>query len=116
MDLLRRTHWLRVLTVLLVGLGSTAVAAQPHGPAAEVSAGASSDGTASEAGFSLVATSNAVGLVDAAVPGTEPAVGAASSSPALSVQSARAAGDVLQASLVLPAERPLRHRLCVYRL
>ena len=116
MDLLRRTHWLRVLTVLLVGLGSTAVAAQPHGPSAEVSAGASSDGTASEAGFSLVVTSNAVGLVDAAVPSTEPALGAASSSPAMPGRTVWLVGDGAGASVVLLSERPLRHQFCVYRL
>lgn len=115
MNLLRRTAWLRVLTVLLVGLGSTAVAAQPRGPAAEARVGASSDGTASETGFSLVAMSNAVGFVDASEPGAEPAA-AASSSPPLSGRAARAASAVLQAHPVLPAERLLRHRLCVYRL
>lgn len=117
MDLLRRTGWLRVLTVLLVGLGSTTVAAQPHGPFGG-SEGVAGDGTASETGFSLVETANIVGLVDAGVRGAEDIAGDVPSvlPPSPSVRTPRPAGGVVQSGLVLPAERPLRHRLCVYRL
>lgn len=113
MDLLRRLGWLRVLTVLLVGLGSTAVAAQPRGPSGESGTG---EGTASESGVSPLVTANAVGLVDGTV--LVPDLGAAwaSPSPGESVLVPPPVGGSAQARTAPGAERPLRHRLCVYRL
>jgi hypothetical protein len=118
MDLLRRTVWLRVLTVLLVGLGSTAVAAQPHGPGAEVEAGAASDGTAMAGALSPLVAANAIGvLVDGSERGAVSSLtGAAPSSPVLTARALRATARARWAHPVLIAERPLRHRLCVYRL
>lgn len=121
MDLLRHIGWLRVLTVLLVALGSTAVGAEPRGPSG-IPAGLGSgggQGTVSGSGFSVVVTSNAVGLMDVGSRGTENGGvdGAALSGWSGVLRPLHGGFVAFARPRHVPAEeRPLRHRLCVYRL
>ena len=119
MDLLRHIGWLRVLTVLLVALGSTAVGAQPHGPSGGPAGLGGGQGTVSGSGFSVVVTSNAVGLMDIGPRGTENGGVDSVVLPGWSgvLRPLHGSSTAFARPRHVPAEeRPLRHRLCVYRL
>lgn len=121
MDRLRHIGWLRVLTVLLVALGSTVVAAQPDGPSAEAYADApdGSQGTVFSSGLSVLVAANAVGLMDAGLRGVERDVVDAAVPAAWSAE-VRPLPDVpvsFERPRFVPFEEPpVRHRFCVYRL
>jgi len=121
MDRLRHIGWLRVLTVLLVALGSTAVAAHPDGPSAEAYADApdGGQGTVFSSGLSVLVAANAVGLMEAGPRGVERAAVDVAAPAAWSGEAPPlpAVPVAFERPCFVPFEEPpVRHRFCVYRL